>query len=346
MVFHIPGIPGQPIARDNVTCAYTQKLVKFADMMMPRGHEVYFYGNEGCDVECTESYDSYGNPEFMGFDAQDWIPYNQKAIVDIRKKYRDGDFLLFIGGSAQSQISTAMGVPNRSVEFGVGYPGVFLPFKVFESYAWMHVVYSEQQGAYAANGNFYDTVINNYFDKTQFEDYGGKGDYFLYVGRLIQRKGVEIASQLCEKLGEQLIIAGEGDECRPEYGEYFGKAGIEERKELMGNAKALICPSLYLEPFGGVHAEALLSGTPVISTDWGVYPESIVNGVNGYRCKTMGDFMYAAQNCDKLDRSAIQKAAVDRFSLEAIAPQYEAYFNQIIDLDDKGFYTEVSHNFG
>lgn len=345
MRFHIPGIPGQPIKRDNVTCAYTQKLVKFADMMMPRGHEIYFYGNDDCDVECTKFYGSFGNPEFMGFDINDWMPYSMAVIPDIRKEFKEGDFLLCIGGHAQLPIVQAVGAPGRSIEFGVGYPGVFLPFKVFESYAWMHVVYSEQQGAYAANGNFYDTVINNYFDKTQFEDYGGNGDYILYTGRLIQRKGVEIASQVCEKLGERLIIAGEGDECRPPYGEYYGVAGVEERKELMGNAKALMCPSLYLEPFGGVHAEALLSGTPVISTDWGVYPESIVNGVNGYRCKTFGDFLYAAQNCDILDRQAIQKAAVDRFSLEAIAPQYEAYFKQIIDLEDKGWYTEETHNF-
>jgi glycosyltransferase involved in cell wall biosynthesis len=347
MVFHIPGIPGQPIARDNVTCAYTQKLVKFADMMMPRGHEIYFYGNEGCDVECTEFYDSYGDPSYMGFDAKDWIPYNEKAIVDIKKKFRKGDFLLIIGGAAQAPIVHAINEPNRSVEFGIGYTGVFLEFKVFESCAWMHTVYGERLGAYEGNGSWYDTVIPNYFDKTQFKDYGGNGQYFLYVGRLIQRKGVDVAIQVCEKLEVPLILAGEGDEINITYGEHVGKVGIEKRKELMGNAIALFSPSLYIEPFGGVHAEALLSGTPVISTDWGVYTETIENGINGYRCKTFGDFLYATQNCDKLDRQAIQKAAVDKYSLEAVAPKYEAYFNQLIDLEQgKGWYTEESHNFG
>lgn len=345
MRFHIPGIPGQPIRRDNVTCAYTQKLVKYADMMLPRGHEIFFYGNTGCDVECTKAYDSYGDPEFMGFDAAKWFPYNQKAIVDIRKEYRPGDFILIIGGSAQKQIADDINDYNRTVEFGVGYPGVFAPFKVFESYAWMHTVYGERQGSYAANGSFYDVVIPNYFDKTQFENYGGNGGYFLYVGRLIQRKGVDIAIQVAERLGVPLKIAGEGDEINIKYGEYLGPVGVEERKKLMGNAIALFSPSIYVEPFAGVHIEAMLSGTPVLATDWGIYTETIDNGVNGYRCKTFGDFLTAAQKCDKMQRDWIQAKAINRYSLEAVAPQYEAYYKQIIDLDDKGWYTEKSYNF-
>lgn len=346
MRFHIPAIVGQPTVKSNSVCAYTQKILKFADMMMPRGHEVFIYSGPEYDGQCTEHFNVYEDAPYEGFNIAKWEPWNQKAVPVIKENFEDGDYLLLISGLAQKSISDQMDPDQfRTIEFGIGYQGVFANYRVFESYAWMHTVLGEIHGAYEANGSFYDTVIPNYFDIKDFEDRGGDGGYYLYTGRLLQRKGVEIASQVCEKLGVPLKLAGDGD-YKPAYGEYVGKVGPEERKELMGNAIASFVPSLYLEPFGGVVVESMLSGTPVISTDWGAMSENIINGENGYRCKTFGDFLVATDLVKDLDRKLVRRYAKRNFSFKAVAPQYEAFFNQVNDLQGKGWYTETSYNFG
>jgi len=346
MRFHIPCIVGQPTIRSNSSCAYTQKIVKFSKMMVERGHEVFIYGNTQNDATCTKHFDVYGDTPYDGFDVVKWEPHNQVAAKAIKENWQDGDFLLLIAGLAQKSIADKIDT-FRVVEFGIGYEGVFSMFKVWESYAWMHLVYGMQKGAYNADGEWYDIVIPNYFDTEDFDLGKGDGDYYLYIGRVLERKGVEVAAQVCEKLDKKLIIAGGADESyTPSYGECIGSVGPEERNELMGGAIATFVPTIYVEPFGGVHAESMFCGTPVITTDWGVFSETVIDHYNGYRCRTFGDFLYAAKNSKSLSRDKIREYAINKFSLDAVAETYENYFKQVDDLSGLGWYEEKSRKFG
>ncbi len=58
---------------------------------------------------------------------------------------------------------------------------------------------------------------------------------------------------------------------------YYPAGGAEERLALLGNAKSVLMPTYYLEPFGGVHVEAQLCDTPVITTDWSAFPPCMRN---------------------------------------------------------------------
>ena len=97
-------------------------------------------------------------------------------------------------------------------------------------------------------------------------------------------------------------------------------------------------PTYYVGPFEGVAVEAMMCGTPVITTDWGVFAETVIQGKTGFRCRTLQEFVDAAEHVGELDAQAIRRHAVNNYSLEAIAPKYQAYFERLDALWRDGWY--------
>jgi glycosyltransferase involved in cell wall biosynthesis len=100
----------------------------------------------------------------------------------------------------------------------------------------------------------------------------------------------------------------------------------------MGKARAILAPSRYLEPFGGVAVEAQLMGTPVISSDWGGFSETVEHGKTGFRCRTLSQFVDACGAVGKLDPRYIRRRAVDLYSLDRVKWMYQEYFTMLDDL--------------
>ena len=354
--FQVLGIPHTVSSKEFNACAYTQKIVKFSKMMTERGHTVIHYGHEDSDLPCTEHVTVLTNDDFnKSYGSHDWrktfFKFNtgdhayQKfyanAIREIEHRKEKNDFILpFWGGGVRPICDSNQDL--ICVEPGIGYAGGhWARWKVWESYAIYHA-YCGLKNVGHCNQDWYDVVIPNYFDVDDFEFNSKKEDYFLYLGRVYNGKGVDVAIQATERAGVKLVIAGQKEEGYklPSHVEYVGYADVPTRKKLMANAKASFLPSMYVEPFGGVQIENLLSGTPTITTDWGSFAENNLHGITGYRCRTMGDFVDAVKNIDKIKPSNC-RAFGENFTLEKIAPMYEKYFNDVMDVyTGKGWYAE------
>jgi glycosyltransferase involved in cell wall biosynthesis len=356
MRFHALSIPHTVTSKEFNACAYTQKVVKFGKMMTERGHEVIHYGHEDSDLICTEHVTvltnddfakSYGSHDwrktFFKFDTNDhaYQTFFKNAIREVGKRKKKNDFILPFWGSGVRPICDAH-QDMICVEPGIGYAGGhWARWKVWESYAIYHA-YCGLQGVGNCRQDWYDVVIPNYFDEEDFEFNNKKEDYFLYLGRVYSGKGVDVAIQATEKAGVKLVIAGQKEEGYklPSHVEYVGYADVVKRKKLMANAKASFLPSMYVEPFGGVQIENLLCGTPTITTDWGSFAENNLHGITGYRCRTMGDFVDAIKNIDQIKPENCRKFG-ENFTLERVAPMYEKYFSDVLDVyDGKGWYAD------
>lgn len=359
MRFHILGLPHTVTSKEYNACAYTQKVYKFGKMMTARGHEVIHYGHEESDLPCTEHVTvitnddlkiAYGNYDwrknFFKFDTNDhaYKTFYANAIREVGKRKQKNDFILPFWGAGVRPVCDAH--PDIiTVEPGIGYAGGhWARFKIFESYAIYHAYYGlESVGT--CKQDWYDTVIPNYFDPEDFTYNDKKDDYFLFLGRVYEGKGVNIAVQATEAIGAKLIIAGQnslkqmGYTETPSHVTELGYADVETRRKLMANAKGAFVASLYTEPFGGVQVECLFSGTPTITTNWGSFTENNIHGVTGYRCTTFEQFTWAAKNIGNIKPQACRDFALNNFSLDVVAQKYEEYFQSVLNVyNGNGWY--------
>lgn len=354
--FHILCVPHTVTRKDYSACAFTQKALKFCKMMHERGHIIYHYGHKDSEVKCTEHITITDNDLFhKAYGVYDWkkeIPkhntsdlcnktYNERAIVEVGKRKKPMDYLLLFWGIGHADVAKAH--PDMiSVEPGIGsFNTPCTPFSIFESYCVMNFVYGRERW----EPRWTDAVIPNYFDLADFKINTKPGDYFMYLGRIIESKGIGIAVEIAKRTGLKLKVAGQGDFKRelgfdpPPNVELVGYLEPEARSEMLRGALALLAPTHYNEPFGGVTVESLLCGTPIITSDWGAFAENNLHGVTGYRCRSLEQFIWAAKNIDKIDRTMCRKFAEMNFSLERVAPMYEEYFNSLKPyFGAKGFY--------
>lgn len=362
MRFHVFGLPHTKTNQDYTACAYTAKVLKFCRMMGSRGHTVIHYGHPDSQVEhaehvnviTRETYDRvYGlhdfHSEFFRFSTEDaaYQEFYLNAAREVGLRKQAGDFLLPFWGSGHRPI-TDRHPDCITVEPGAGYAGGYWArWKVFESYALYHAYYGLEAVGTCRQDN-YDVVIPNYFDPEDFEYRPElKQDYVLFLGRVYAGKGLDIAIEATERNQQRLIIAGQGSLAQAGYAHtpahvtHVGYADRLLRRELMSQAQVSIVASQYLEPFGGVMVENFFSGTPVVSSDWGAMSENNIHGVTGYRCRTFEQYCWALREAPLLPQEPIRRYALENFSLEAIAPKYEEYFQTVLDVyQGRGWYEE------
>ena len=340
--FHVLGLSHSKTLKEYSCDAFSQKVRLICKMLTELGHTVIHYGTEGSEPICTENVNVLSKETFEKVHcAYDWkksgflisndnpanLEFNKNAIEQINLRKQPNDFLLCSFGVQHQPIAEQV-KPIIITELGIGYELCFAPHRVFESYAWMNYIYGKE--GKKLNPSFYDAVIPNYYDLNDYIYEEKKEDYYFFLGRPTPLKGLEIAVKSVEAIGAKIFVAGQGT---PPFKSpnmtFLGVVSIDERAKWLSKAKASFVPSYYIEPFGGTVIESLLAGTPVITTDFGAFPETIVHGYNGYRCRSLDQFIFATKNIDKIKPKNCRDFAVANYSLERVGQMYEEYFDMV-----------------
>ncbi len=340
MRVHLLGIPNTQTTAGYELDGFCTRTMLFADLLKRLGHTVFLYGvgenTAPCDyfipiLTTDEQKALLGGQPYQSVSFELHTPlavmFNGKAANHIRSIKQPGDLICTIAGSGQQQIGEAH--PELPfLEYSVGYQGVSArAHRVYQSAAWMHCVYGYTG---VQGGRALDAVIPPWFPADEFPS-ATPDPYVLYCGRLVPSKGVWHACEAAKFAGLKLLVIGHGDPAVMTYGEYLGAVTTAERNELLSKATAVLMPTQYIEPFGNVAAEAQLCGTPVVSSDFGAFHESVEQGQTGYRCTSIGEYVQALKLAPALDRGYIRRRAQALYSTEAALVSYGQYFRRLQD---------------
>lgn len=207
--------------------------------------------------------------------------------------------------------------------------------------------------------------VHNAVDVSHFPFVEKKKNYFITLARFSRDKGQHTAAKLCIKHGFRLRMAGtvagietnrklflelanplskyrQADDFKYYSDEilpltirsrkitYTGNISGRNKLKFMSEAKALLFPIDWEEPFGMAVIEALACGTPVIAMKRGAMPEIIEHGVNGFLARNEKEFEKYMLRVDEIDPAACRASVERKFSAGTMAKEYIKRYKEVI----------------
>jgi glycosyltransferase involved in cell wall biosynthesis len=171
-----------------------------------------------------------------------------------------------------------------------------------------------------------------------------KGDYLAFLGRIAPDKRPDRAIKIARAMGMPLKIAAKidavdrnyyRDEIKPLMDgpdiEFVGEVNEREKQDFLGNARALLFPIDWPEPFGLVMIEAMACGTPTLAFRNGSVPEVIDEGVTGHVVDTVDEAIERLPDTLALDRREVRAAFDERFTASRMARDYVKLYRKLLN---------------
>ncbi|MDP3066986.1 MAG: glycosyltransferase family 4 protein [Methanobacteriaceae archaeon] len=190
------------------------------------------------------------------------------------------------------------------------------------------------------------TVIYNGIHQELYRFNPNPKDFLLFAGRLTKVKGIEEAIQVSKITNNKLMIFGKVDSTDLKYFEsqikplidgtqivYLGEVGTE-KYDYFRDAKALIFPISWHEPFGLVMVEAMASGTPVLAFRSGSVEEVVADGKSGFVVSTVSEMAEKIDQLDQVDRYQCRAWVEKNFTVKRMVENYEKLYLKIANLNN------------
>lgn len=204
---------------------------------------------------------------------------------------------------------------------------------------------SNNQREPAPDLNYIATVYNGIeVDKFSFDN--KPRDYFAFLGRISPEKGIYFAIKAALKAKVKLLIGAKIDVVDQKFYQskikhlidskqikFLGELTHKQKVKLLKNARAVINPINWQEPFGLVMTEAMACGTPVIATRRASAPEIVVDGKTGFLVDPKNPIPGIVKSIKKLDqikREDCRKHVEDKFATTQMAAGYEKAYEKVI----------------
>lgn len=188
-------------------------------------------------------------------------------------------------------------------------------------------------------------VIHHGLDPWRYAWTPRPDNYVCFVGRLAPEKGAHTAIDAAAAAGVPIRVAGPVHPPDRPYAErelryrlaaphvrYVGPVGSARKVPLLRDARALLAPIGWNEPFGLILIEAMLSGCPVVAFGRGSVPELVEPGITGLivgSAAEMAAVIAPGGVVDRIDRAGCRRRAVQRFGSGRMVTEYERLYAEL-----------------
>lgn len=361
MNVHLPAIPHTVTRADFSHCAFTQKVRNFGPMLRARGYTVIHYGVEGSESGASEDVELMTTAEHLA--ALGLSAYHERPTEMIGTHANNGNdcyrqFNFALRAALQERLvpGDVVCVPFQhahdaawrdlplitsgevvAIETGIGYPQPATNVRVYESNAWRHrILGAEARDGYPFESTRLEWVVPNYFDLREWpvitDPPAEAANRIVYLGRIEEVKGLAIIPRLAAARPDlEFVLCGQGDPT-PYLTErnvrYLPPIAGAQRVEYLAHARAALFPSRFIEPFCGAAVEAMLVGTPVITSDFGAFTETVTMA-RGLRCRTWQNWLDALDNIEDWSRPLVAASARMQYDREIVGLDYQQVFTDL-----------------
>jgi glycosyltransferase involved in cell wall biosynthesis len=207
---------------------------------------------------------------------------------------------------------------------------------------------SDSQRAALPNANFVGTVLHGLPPDLFAPTLEPRGGYMAFLGRVSPEKGLDRAIAIATAVGMPLKIAAKVDRADEAYFrreieplldrpgvEFIGEINDRQKNQFLGDARALLFPIDWPEPFGIVMIEAMACGTPVLAFRRGSVPEVIDEGVTGYVVDSVDEAICKVGSVLSLDRGRVRRRFERRFCAARMAQEYVALYRERLEARER-----------
>jgi glycosyltransferase involved in cell wall biosynthesis len=320
----------------------TERIVSYlTEELVRQGHRVTLFAS-GDSETSAELHAVVPRALRLGAPVRDVTAYPALQLEMLRQRVDEFDFIHFHTDCQHLPFVGALGLANVLTTMHgrldlPEYPPVFAQFRHVPL-----VSISDQQRTPLPHCNWVGTVAHGLPAHTCRFNPAPRGDYLAFLGRIAPEKRPDRAIEIARRAGMKIRIAAKVDDADREYFatqiepllsqphvEYLGEICEREKCDFLANARALLFPIDWPEPFGLVLIEAMSCGTPCVAWRAGSVPEIIQEGTNGFIVDSIDGAVEAVPRAANLDRRDVRAHFERRFSAERMTRDYVELYRRI-----------------
>lgn len=310
----------------------TERIVSYLTEELVRlGHEVTLFAS-GDSVTSAELVPCCPQALRLDTAVRDQLPHHLLMLEQVVRRAPSFDVIHFHVDLLQMPLVRAFASSTLTTVHGrLDLPDLVPFYRVFSEAQLVSI--SDDQRRLLRFANFVRTIQHGLpTDLLPFvaEPQGG---YLAFLGRISEEKRPDRAIEIATRAGLPLKIAAKIDRVDEAYWretiapmiamnpnvEYIGEIGEREKAAFLGNARALLMPIDWPEPFGLVMIEAMSCGTPTIAFRHGSVPEILEEGRSGFIVEDVAEAVRACGRIDALPREGVRAAFEERFTASRMA---------------------------